>query len=1101
MGADKHDPKALSDTPALVKRSKEITFASLHHHSTFSYLDGYGTPETHVARAAELGMTALALTEHGNVSSHVRLEQACNAAGVKPIFGCELYTGGLGEAATQRKNHLTVLAENPEGYRNLLRVVSRGWSEGFYYEPTVSGAMLGEHREGLVVLSGCSGSLLATSIVGGKNIAEEDASLERGYTVAEKFKSSLGDAYYLEVQAFPELPKTCNVNKALVEISEALNIPLVATLDVHYTKPSESEMQQILHNTRPGKRRTMEDQARAWSYDVKLCPVDDDAILKRLIHSGLSVKQAGQAISNAQLIAQRCTVVLPKVDNLRYPMPEGYDDPVVLFRQWINDGWKYRRFPTLPAQERERYVERCKYEMKLIESKGFVDYFLVVSDAVKFAKDNGIPVGPARGSAAASLVCYLMRITEVNPMQFPTLLFERFIDANRHDLPDIDLDFDDEERWRVRDYLVRKYGADRVGNIGTFTKYKGKNSLEDVQRSLYPENWEAKAAVDEIKGLLIERSSGDLRASATIEDTIEMFPQVKAAFDRFPGLYKAGLLEGNVKGMSIHAAGLVVANAPLTDYCAVYARANAAGEQVEVVSLDKYDAEYLNILKIDALGLKTMGMIRLCLEAIGMTLEELYAIGLDDRATIDGFRAGDVVGIFQFDGRAMRSVNQGVVPDNFMEICDINALARPGPLHSGATGEYIDIKHGRAEPVHYHPIVDGITEHTHFQVVYQEQILQVVRLLGGFSWEEAARIRKIISKKRGEQEFNMQRDKFVQGAAVHGMEPGDANQVFSMLATAGAYAFNAAHCVSYGMLAYWTMWLKQHHPQAFYAASLRKVGSEKKGKDRQSQLLRDCAKKDIPIKPLHLNKCGATWTVDGTAIRPGFTQVAGIGEKTAEVILDLRASLPDGRFSGWNDVGKAHGVGKVAIAKMQAFIEEDDPFRLTLLQETLDKVRTELKQGMPDQPGSPFSLPRPTHTSVEIPYEKTDRDVGVVWLGVIRDRNLKDLFEVHHSKTGDVLDPGDVKDPHLNEWVVMLGEDDTDVLSVTVDRWRYNKFKEQIWDIQVGQDLVLVRGLKKHFQARRALYITDMWVIDPTDDSEEVDAEAADDEGSSDDGS
>jgi DNA polymerase III subunit alpha len=1088
MGADKHDPKAIG-TATLIKRTKEITFCSLHHHTTFSYLDGYGTPEGHIERAATLGMPAMALTEHGNVSSHVRLEQAAIAANVKPIFGCELYTGGIGEAATQRKNHLTVLAENQEGYRNLLRLVSRGWSEGFYYEPTVAGSMLSEHKEGVVVLSGCSGSLLATSLVGGKNVAPEDASMERGRHVAERFKDALGDSFYLEVQAFPELDKTCNVNKALGELSEKLGIPLVATLDVHYTQPEESELQAILHNVRGQHRKSLEDLAKAWSYDVKLCPIGDDALLKRLVHTGLSVKQAAQAIMNTKEIAQRCNVTLPKVDNLQFPLAgTGFDDPVALFRRWVNDGWKYRRFPSLPPQERQRYIERCKYEMTLIESKGFVDYFLVVSDAVRFAKDSGIPVGPARGSAAASLVCYLLRITEVEPMLFPTLMFERFIDVNRHDLPDIDLDFDDEERWRVRDYLVRKYGADRVGNIGTFTKYKGKNSLEDVQRSLYPENWEAKAAVDEIKGLLLERSSGDLRASATIEDTIEMFPQVKAAFDRFPGLYKATLLEGNIRGMSVHAAGLVVANAPLTDFCAVYARQGIDGSVVEVVSLDKFDAEYLNILKIDALGLKTMGMIRLCLEQIGMSLEELYAIGLDDRSTIDGFREGDVVGIFQFDGRAMRSVNQGVIPDNFMEVCDINALARPGPLHSGATGDYIDAKHGRKASFHYHPIVDRVTEHTQFQVVYQEQILQIVRELGGFSWEEAARIRKIISKKRGEQEFNQQRDKFVQGAKKHGMDKADANKVFSMLATAGAYAFNAAHCVSYGMLAYWTMWLKRNHPTAFYVASLRKTGGgDKKGREKQSQLLRDCAKKGIPVKSLHLNKCGTNWTMDGDSIRPGFTQISGIGEKTANVILAKREEL--GRFSDWSDVAKARGVGPIAIEKMQEFIEQEDPFQLTLLQETLDKVRKELINGMPDQPGSPFSLPRPTHTAAEVPYEKTERDVGVVWLGIIRDRNLKDLFEMHHSKTGEILDPGTVRDPHLNEWVVMTGEDDTDMMVVTIDRWRYRKFREQVWDIRVGQDLVLVRGLKKHFQARRAIYVTDLWVIDPEDDEPEPNLE------------
>lgn len=1064
---------------------KEMVFCSLHHHTTFSYLDGYGLPESHDRRAAELGMYALGVTEHGNVSSHVRHEQAADDYGVKALFGCELYCGEVGEGATQRKNHLTVLAATDEGYRNLLRVVSLGWAEGFYYEPTVSGEMLAAHKEGLIILSGCSGSLLATSLVGGKNIEESEASYERAKATAARFKRAFGDCFYLEVQAFPELEKTRNINSGYVRLSKELGIPLVATLDAHYTQPSESEMQAILHNLRPGKQRTIEDQYRSWGYDVPLSILTDKEIYTRLVATGLSKKEAEGAIRITREIADRCNVRLPKVQNLTYPLPPGTETPQALLRKWVNDGWKFRGINKLP-QVRDyagrTYLERAHYELGMIEAKGFEDYFLVVADITKWSKDNGIAVGPARGSAAASLICYLLRITEVNPMLFPTLLFERFIDINRHDLPDIDLDFDDEMRYMVRDRLGEKYGEEKVGQIGTFTKYKGKNSLDDVARVFRIPKEEVKV----VKDLLITRSSGDLRAGATIEDSVEMFPQVKAVFDKYPELYKATSLEGNYKGMSIHAAGLVVANGPLTDVCAVYTRTDEkTGETTQVVSLDKYDAEYLNVMKLDALGLNTMALIRIALEHIGISLNELYSTPLDLEPVIDGFREGDVTGIFQFDGRAMRSVNQGVQPDNFMEVCDINALARPGPLHSGATAEYVDVKHGRKDAVHYHEIIDNITQHTNYQVVYQEQILQVVRLLGGFSWEDAARIRKIISKKRGEQEFNQQRDKFVDGAAKHGMTGDDANSVFSMLATAGAYAFNAAHCVSYGMLAYWTMWLKRNFPAEFYIGALRKYGTgNKDAQKRAMQLLGDLGKynRSISVAGLNLNKSGPSWTLqeDGR-IYPGFIQITGIGEKTASALLSRREEI--GRFNNWDDVAEVHGIGPKTINLMEEFAWNPDPFNLSVLGDKIEEMRDELRNGIDDGSGV-FTLPVPTHTAEQIPYERTPSNVSVVWLGVVRERNLKDLFENHHSRTGQHLDPSKVKDPHKNEWVVMTCEDETDVVSITVNRWRYEQFKNRIWSIKANEDLVLIKGYKMGVQARRALYVTDMWILE-TDDEED----------------
>lgn len=1074
--------------PALIRPEKEMVFASLHHHTTFSFLDGYGLPSAHFRRGAELGMTHIAITEHGNVSSHVQAEQAADTYGMQAIYGCELYCGEVeGEGRAQRKNHLTVLAETDEGYRNLLRVVSRGFSEGFYYEPTVSGAMLGQHRDGLIVLSGCTGSLLATSMIGGKLIEPEDASYARARGVAQRMKSALGDSYYLEVQAFPELEKTKALNGGIAALSEELGIPLVATLDAHYTKPEEGDVQAILHNLRPGKRRTIEDQYRSWGYDVPLAPLTDREIFQRLVGTGLTKKQAEQAIRNTRVIAERCNLRLPKVENLRFPLPPDVDDPAVLFRHVINEGWKYRGFDKLPEAERKRYIAKAKYEMGLIEEKGFVDYFLFVSDIVRWAKDyrgpeapTGIPVGPARGSAAASLVCYLMRITEVNPMHFPTLLFERFIDINRHDLPDIDLDFDDDLRYLIRNRLAELYGDDHVGNIGTWVKFKGKNSLDDVARVFRV----PKDDVETVKKLLIARSSGDLRADSTVEDSIEMFPQVADIFDRNPNLHKASLLEGNYKGMSIHAAGLVVANGPLTDFCAIYSRTDPeTGEVTEVVSLDKYDAEYLNAMKLDALGLMNMGLIRLALGYVGMSLSDMYAMDYEDPDIIRGFQENDLVGIFQFDGRAMRSVNQMVHPDNFTEVCDINALARPGPLHSGATAEYADVKHGRKNVRHWHPIIDDITEHTQFQVVYQEQILQVVRNLGGFSWEEAARIRKIISKKRGEQEFNRQRDKFIEGARANGMTADDAHDVFSMLATAGAYAFNAAHCVSYGMLAYWTMFFKRKYPEEFFAASLAKVDKGSKAtRPKVMSLLNDTKRhgREVPIAPIDLTTADLRWQLTDDGIMPGLTQVRGIGVKTAQAIMEWREGI-EGELDP-NDLLQVNGIGPKTVELIQDFNESDDPFNLTLLGDKLDGMRELLAEGVrdPREPAdAPFVtlLPQPTHTSEEVPYERTAGNVPVVWLGVVRQRNLKDLWENHFSRTGQQLDRRKVKAPDKDQWVVMTCEDDTDVLVVSVDRYKYPRFKERVWDIALDEDLVLIRGHKMGIQARRAIYVTDMWVL------------------------
>lgn len=1055
--ADNHDhgfghvPLAYSTEEKVSAINRKLRYVSLHHHSTFSYLDGFQLPSAHVERAAEIGMGALALTEHGNVSSHVQLEMAAHKQGVKPIFGCELYTGIVGEGASQRKNHLTVLAENQEGYRNLLSVVTQGWSD-FYYEPTVSGEVLSKHRSGLVILSGCTGSLLATSCIGGKNILPEEASYAKAKEVARRFKRTFGDSYYIEVQTFPELASVKSLNPMLARIAKELDIQLVATGDVHYTKPDEASIQQILHNVRGGGRQSLEEQSRAWGYDVPLCPpVSDKAVMQRLLGTGLTTTQARQALHNTEVIAERCNVTVPKLPQLRYPC----EDPVKLWRRWIKEGWAFRNCEAMSASERKRYKERLQYEMNIIEKKDFVDYFLVVSDLVKWSKRSEIFVGPARGSAAASLICWLLRITEVNPLMFDNLVFERFIDMSREDLPDIDLDFDSKRRDEVRHYLAGKYGADCVGNIGSFTYYKSRLSLDDVARVYKIPRYE----VEKVKELLIERSSGDLRSDATIEDTAENFEVAADVFRRYPDLKKSMLLEGNIKGMGVHAAGIVVSNGPLTDVCAIYER--KVGENLyQVISLDKYDTERQNILKIDVLGLNTMSLIAEALGKLGLTLDDLYALKFDDEAVIDAFRRNDAVGIFQFDGRTMKGVTAELKPDNFQEVCDINALARPGPLYNGATANYIDIKWGRAEARHLHPLLDDITKGTHFQIVYQEQILRIVREIGQFEWTHAAYIRKIISKKLGNQEFERQYIKFREGAEGLGIEEKIAREIWNSCVTAGSYAFNAAHCVSYGILAYWTMWIKVNHPEVFYAACLNNLNDNK-----QLELLQDAEKHGIKASTPNKAMLTVDWQPSDKEIVAGMSQVPGIGSKTASLLVE---SFPDG-LSDWSDLSSVRGVGVKKINQYKEFFDKEDPFDIHKLERQIEIVKSML----PD-----LKIPPVTHNSMGIPSTR-GRDTHVVWVGVLKYRNQRNLFEAHYSRTGEELDPKDVKDPHLAEWVSGMGADPDGVVSLVWGRWRYPKFKESIFGIALDKDIVVIEGTKRGFQAQRSINVGRMWIFDP----------------------
>lgn len=1056
-----------------------MKYVSTHHHSTFSFMDGFGTPEQHVARVADLGMSALALTEHGNTSSHVRLEKAAKEHGIKPLFGCELYTA---PEKTRQKWHLTVIAENQSGYQNLNRLVSRAWAEGFYQWPTVHGNMLQELASGLIVTSGCSDSLLSCTLLGGKSLGEKrltasSSDLSRAEEVVRKFQDLFGDGYYLETQQFPELERCRTLNKALAELSRRTGAPLVATSDCHYPLPDDNEMQKILHTAGRGLG-TVDAAEASWEYNIRLTPPESDrAIFDRLVGTGLTRKEAFCAIASTGEIAERCTVVLPRSEQIRFPMVDGKTAKDEIWSV-LRYGWSYRWDENARMRANKRqYLERLKYEMELVESKDFIDYFLMLSDVVRFAKDEGIPVGPARGSAAASLACYLLRITEVDPLAFPTMVFERFMDVTRADLPDVDLDFADDRRDEVRAHLVRRYGADHVGNLGNFVKYRGKNSIDDVGR-VYSLPFEATRTV---KDLILDRSAGDSRVDSSLGDAFETFPQAAKILEDFPQLKNAVRLEGNYRGLGVHACGLVVSNTPITDTCALYTReVGKKKTAVSVIAYDKKDAGYLGMLKADFLGLSTMGMIGIALDLIGMKLKELYRVPLDDPKTLKAFRDNDVIGIFQFEGRATRLVCAEVKPESFMELADINALSRPGPLFSGTKTRYVRVKHGEDVAEHFHPIIDKLTAHTQYQIIYQEQVLTIIREIGGFPVTKVADIRKIISQKLGEASFNTMKEEFVLGAErLHGMQEGLANKIWSFLVTSATYSFNVAHCVSYSMLGFWCMWIKVHHPLAFYTAQLNKTSDGKDAASKRTKLLKDAVRHGIRILGPDPAISRISWTADPAtnAVRAGLSQVPGVGEKTAHLMLeyrDLYKKTVGKRVDiEWGNYGDVKGIGPKTVERFAEFAADEDPFGVDRIKRIMTELRRDLRQGRLGP------VPNPTHTSDTIP---TDADkLKVVWMGIPMARDFKDLIEDQRSRTGKTPEQilRENRDSHLLKWCVLKCEDDgEEEVFLRFNRWTYPRFKQQIDKIKLGKDVVVITGEK-----RRAfgisIFVSQMITINP----------------------
>ena len=749
-------------------------------------------------------MKALAMTEHGNPASHAAAEQAAKKHGLKAIYGLEAYGGpAIRQAKFKKKTHQTILAMNQVGYENLNKIITQSYRD-FYQFPTVTWENLKEHNDGLIVTSGCASSLTSCKLLGGKFYGEErleytDKQFEHTLRVVRQYRKIFGDRYYLEVQRFPQLSRIRKINEALEKISAITGIPLLATADVHYCHESDGPIQQALHAIHRGSG--LEKIGADWEYDIPLTlPESDDEIIGDLIATGLSEQSAISAVENTSLVADRCNVVLPKSEPLRFPVP-GFISREEYFQEQIAAGIEYRAAYGKLCDGSD-YEARIAYEISVMTLRPeFIDYFLFLSDLICWAKDCGIVVGPGRGSAAASLVCYLLRITEIDPMTVPTMDFTRFMDPSRTDLPDIDIDISDEDRYKLVDYLREKYGYANVGSVANVIRYRGRSAIDKIGIICRI----PKSTLKPLKERIIDKTETDDRVDDSLADAIARYgddPEIKPILDNWPQIEQIGTaIEGDVQTLGTHAAGYVVASRPITSTTALLAKESQDGfdpNQPLTIPYDKRDAEYLGMMKADLLGLSTCGMIDKALNTInelklvskGLHLPDIYAMEYDDPEILRGFRENDLTGIFQFEGGTTRGVCAKVQPYTILDLSDINALSRPGPLFSGAVDRYVKAKHGELDAISYHELYDQHVEQTYGQLVYQEQIMKVLRDVAGFDTIKVLRVRKIIGKKLGEFQFAQLWEEFRDGCLkTAGIDGDTAWEIWSSITTAAGYAF------------------------------------------------------------------------------------------------------------------------------------------------------------------------------------------------------------------------------------------------------------------------------------------------------------------------
>ncbi len=860
-----------------------MSFVHLHLHTEYSLLDGATRPEDLAARVGKLGMSACAITDHGNMFGAVEFYNAMKKEGLRPIIGCEMYVAYGSrfdktsvedqQADAGSNNHLIVLAANDTGYRNLVKLVSAGYTEGFYYKPRIDKELLKAHSEGLIVLSSCLKGEVSQSLAGGNYQKAKEAALQ--------YKEILGaENFFLEIQDHG-IPDQQKIVPLMAQLGREVGLQLVGTNDSHYLDKSDAFAHEVLLCIGTGK--TLGDEKRMKFYS-------DDFYVKGPEEMRRVFRDYPEAADNTMRIAERIKVSLDvKGHHLpKFPVPQG-EDLASYFEKVSRAGLEKRLKAMAPLfaaklkkHEPQEYWDRLQREIEIIKNMGFPGYFLVVWDFIKYAKDSGIPVGPGRGSAAGSLVAYALEITNVDPLDYD-LLFERFLNPERISLPDIDLDFCMNRRERVIDYVREKYGRENVAQIITFGTMAAKSVVRDVGRVLGQQY----GFVDKI-AKMIPGGPG-----VTLTDAKEV-PQLAEAIRNDAEVKKIVEIGERLEGLSrhagMHAAGVVITPEPVTNYVPLY-RTNR--DEI-VTQFDMRVVEKMGLVKMDFLGLRTLTVIDDAIKSAkqveGADID-IDAIPLDDPEVFRLFQEGRTKGVFQFESGGMTDVLRRTKPTRFDDLAALNALYRPGALDVGMVDEYVKRKNGTSKAKYLVPAMKEILEETYGVIVYQEQVMQIAQRVAAYTLGQADLLRKAMGKK-DPVIMAAERGKFVDGAVANGYDKKKANEIFDYIEPFARYGFNKSHSVAYALVAYQTAWLKVHYPRHFMAALM---SSEMDRTEAVVKFIGEAKSMGIEVLPPDVNESNMFFTVVGPNIRFGLGAVKGVGESAIESVLAARRKI--GRFT------------------------------------------------------------------------------------------------------------------------------------------------------------------------------------------------------------
>lgn len=853
-------------------------FVHLHLHTEYSLLDGSIRLKDLFPLAREYGYDAVAITDHGTMHGVLHFYETALQQGIKPILGCELYVAPgsrfdkTAKGPKEAGYHLVLLAENNEGYKNLLKLVSLAQFEGFYYKPRVDKELLRRYNAGLIALSACLHGEVTYHVVQGD--------METAEKIAEDYASIFPDRFYLELQE-NGIPEQTIANKGLMELSKRKGLPLVATCDCHYLNAEHASAHDVLLCIQTGK--TVKDANRMRFSTDQLYFAAPEEMERRFNY-------CPEALRNTVEIAARCNVELDLKNHHfpRYPISEHETYEELFDRQAVAGLERRLKRLELSDEKAEEYRKRLREELEVIKQKGFASYFLIVADFVNWAKQQGIPVGPGRGSAAGSLAAYAMGITDLDPVRYG-LYFERFLNPERPSFPDIDVDFCMNRRDEVLAYVTKKYGGeDYVSQIATFGQMKARAVIRDVGRGLgipYGDVDRIAKLVPSDPGMTLERA---LKEEPKLRELVETDPNVKE-------LWRIALaLEGLPRHSSTHAAGVVISDKPMTEYLPL-----AKGQKGETVTqFDMKGVEHVGLIKFDFLGLKTLTVIDMTLRFIKEQSGEeidLSNIPLNDEATYTLLSNGDTTGVFQLESTGMKALIRSLRPSCFDDLIALVALYRPGPLDSGMVDQYVQAKHGRIQVQYLLPQLEPILKDTYGVIVYQEQVMKIAQELAGYSLGEGDLLRRAMGKKKPE-EMAAQKERFLRGAAEKNLPLDKAEEIFELMAKFAGYGFNKSHSAAYALIAYQTAWLKTHYRAPFLAALL---SNELGNTDGVMKFIADCKKSNIRILPPDINRSQDSFTLDGDGIRFGLAAIKNVGTGAIQAILEERST--NGSFRDFED--------------------------------------------------------------------------------------------------------------------------------------------------------------------------------------------------------